>query len=257
MTPIIPIPGFSEPVSAWTHLIASGVGLVLGIWTIRRARGNGSRVAAVSLFVFGVIFSMAMSGVYHLLEPGGAPRAVFQRLDHAAIWTIIVGTFTAIHVLLFRGFWGWGVASILWTLAATAISLGTVFFEDMPEWLSLTLYISVGWFGAVSTVRVMRTTDWRTSRLIVLGGVAYTVGAVADFARWPELIPGVVGPHELFHLTVIAGLSFHWLFVVRALERTAATQQVLRKFRYTFPRDTDAPRPPRESRRARRARVVR
>jgi Ca2+-transporting ATPase len=27
------------------------------------------------------------------------------------------------------------------------------------------------------------------------------------------LVAGVVGPHEVFHLAVIAGVSFHWAFI--------------------------------------------
>jgi predicted membrane channel-forming protein YqfA (hemolysin III family) len=48
---------------------------------------------------------------------------------------------------------------------------------------------------------------------LVWGALAYTVGAVADFLDWPVLVAGVVGPHELFHLAVLAGISFHWAFI--------------------------------------------
>lgn len=43
--------------------------------------------------------------------------------------------------------------------------------------------------------------------------MAYTFGALTDFLRWPVLAPGILGPHELFHLAVLAGLSFHWMFI--------------------------------------------
>jgi len=34
-----------------------------------------------------------------------------------------------------------------------------------------------------------------------------------DFLEWPVLIAGVVGPHEVFHLGVVAGIAFHWAFI--------------------------------------------
>jgi len=45
------------------------------------------------------------------------------------------------------------------------------------------------------------------------GGIAYSVGAILEFMRAPELIPGVIGPHELFHIAIIFGVVYHWRFV--------------------------------------------
>ena len=55
----------------------------------------------VYMFVFGVVFLLAMSGVFHLLTPGTTGRAVLQRLDHAAIFFLIAATFTPVHVIQF------------------------------------------------------------------------------------------------------------------------------------------------------------
>ena len=38
---------------------------------------------------------------------------------------------------------------------------------------------------------------------------------MADHLHWPVLIPEVVGPHEVFHLAVLAGIAFHWVFIRR------------------------------------------
>jgi predicted membrane channel-forming protein YqfA (hemolysin III family) len=50
---------------------------------------------------------------------------------------------------------------------------------------------------------------------LVWGALAYTIGALVDFLSWPVLVAGVVGPHEIFHLAVIAGIAFHWAFIHR------------------------------------------
>ena len=39
---------------------------------------------------------------------------------------------------------------------------------------------------------------------VVVGGLFYSVGAVLNLLHWPALWPGTFGPHELFHLFVLA-----------------------------------------------------
>ena len=48
---------------------------------------------------------------------------------------------------------------------------------------------------------------------LVAGAGLYTAGAGLEFAGWPTLLPGIVGPHEVFHLAVLAGMACHWQFV--------------------------------------------
>lgn len=211
--PIIAIPGFSEPVSCFTHLIGAAVFLALGIVLMRRAHGHWGRRAALAIFAFGGVALLGISGVFHLLEPGGAGRGVFLRLDHAAIFFVISGTLTAVQAVTFVGIWRWGVIAVLWLVTAAAITLKTIFFEEVPEWLSLTMYLALGWIALVSVWQIRRRFGWRFIGPILWGGLAYTVGAVLDFLRQPVLIPGVIGPHEVFHLTVLAGLGWHWWFL--------------------------------------------
>jgi len=150
-----------------------------------------------------------MSGVYHLLEPGGTPRGVLQRLDHSGIWMMIAGTFTPIHVILFRGLSRWLVLFVVWSIAITGLTLEVVFFQTFPEWLSLGLYLTLGWLGAGTYILYRKTYDDRLERFLVYGGVAYSVGGIFEFFRWPVLISGVAGPHEVFHFLVILAASFH------------------------------------------------
>lgn len=218
--PVIAIPGFADPVSCWTHLL--GAAVALGVGTVMVTRYPGPRLyrAGLITFVFATVFMFSMSGVYHLLGPGGTPRYVLQHLDHAAIWVMIAGTFTPIHLMLFRGWARWGMLAFIWTAAINGIVIKTVFFDDFPEWLGLALYLGLGWMGCLSAWMLWRRYGWSTVRFLVWGGVAYSVGAVLEFLRPPFLIPGVVGPHELFHLAVIAGVLCHWRCVRDATRRT-------------------------------------
>ena len=213
----ISIPGFSEPVGAITHLGGAGVFLVMTWWLLKKGRGDSPRLLFLSVFAFTVVFLLSMSGVFHLLEPGGAGRAVLRRLDHAAIFTLIAGTFTPIHGILFRGPWRWGVLTFMWCSAAVGVTLKSIFFEAMPPWLGVVIYVAMGWVGLASAIKLRNRFAYSFIAPLVNGGIAYTAGAAClgllVLAGDPMIIPGVVGRHELFHLAVLAGAAYHWAFI--------------------------------------------
>ncbi|MAT71461.1 MAG: DNA-binding protein [Planctomycetaceae bacterium] len=213
MAAIYPIPGFAEPFSSLSHLLGAGLFLVLAPFLFRRGLGCNLRTTGLVVFAFGTVFLLSMSGTYHLLEDGGTARRVLRMLDHAAIFVLIACSFTPIHIILFRGWGRWGVLALVWGFAVTAITLKMVFFDEMPQAVGLSLYLGMGWIGAGSGIALMRRYGFRFAEPILWGGVAYSVGALMEAFKWPTLIPGVIGPHEVFHIAVLIGLAFHWSFV--------------------------------------------
>ncbi|HJL06499.1 MAG TPA: hemolysin III family protein [Polyangiaceae bacterium LLY-WYZ-15_(1-7)] len=204
----IPCPGFCDPVASWTHLLAAGAAFLMAPWLLRAVRGGRAR-AGLGVFLFGAVTLFALSGTYHLIDRGTVARDVLQRLDHAAIWTMIAGTITAIHVIAFRGFWRWGMTALVWTLAITGLVLKTVFFESIPFALGLGLYLLLGWMGMVAFARLRRLHGRALARPVLQGGLVYTAGALVELAAWPTPVAGVIGPHELFHVAVIGGAALH------------------------------------------------
>lgn len=210
---VLPIPGFSDPFSSLSHLAAACVFTGLAVPLLRRGRGSAGRFLALFVFAFSCVLQLTLSGVFHLLESGGGGRLVLQRLDHAAIFLLIAGSFTPVHAILFTGPWRWGVLIAVWTIAVAALTIKTVFFTSLPEWAGLLMYLGFGWLGLVSGVAMLRRFGQRFVRPVVAGALAYTFGAVIDFLRWPVPVPGVVGPHELFHVAVLVGIGCHWYFI--------------------------------------------
>jgi channel protein (hemolysin III family) len=209
------IPGFAEPFSSLSHLIGALVFASLAFFLIRRGRGDSASIVSLSVFALSSVFLLSMSGVYHLLMPGGTARAVLMRLDHAAIFVLIAGTFTPIHVILFRDWWRWGMLAIIWTAAMAALVFKTVFFSGFPQVLGVVMYLGLGWLGAISAIALWQRFGFRFVRPLLWGALAYTIGTVVEFISEPILIPGVVGAHELFHVAVLVGLGFHWYFIDR------------------------------------------
>jgi len=109
-------------------------------------------MASLSVFALSSVLLLSLSGVYHLLAPGTAGRQVLQRLDHAAIFVLIAGSFTPVHAILFRGAWRWAMLAGIWAAAITGLVLKTVFFATLPEWLGLLMYLGLGWMGVISAL---------------------------------------------------------------------------------------------------------
>lgn len=238
---LVSIPGFADPFSSLTHLVGAAFFAWLIIPTVRRARAAGRNAGAVaSIVIFGAsaVFLLTMSGTYHLLTPGiggqgigsrigitggevgggGAARDVLQRLDHAAIFVLIAGTFTPIHTLLFRGILRGGMLGFIWSLAVVGVTLKSIFFRSTPPTLGLWLYVAMGWLGLVAMVAVARRYGHRAIWPLVAGGVTYTLGAVIEVVEPPALVSGVIRAHEIFHLAVLGGLALHWRFIWNAIE---------------------------------------
>lgn len=211
--PLTPIPGFADPFASLSHLFGAAAFLVLGYFLIRRGRGSLPRMISLGVFVFGAVFLLSISGTYHLLDPSGAARKLLRVLDHAAIFTLIACTFTPVHVIMFRGVGRWGMLILIWAIAITAITCKSIYFESMPEWVGLSLYLGMGWMGLASGTALWRRFGFTFVAPVLWGGVAYSIGAVLDHLKWPILVPAAVRAHEVFHVAVLIGLGFHWAFI--------------------------------------------
>lgn len=214
---IIPITGFAEPVSSLTHLGGAVIALFMGGFLLRRAGSDFGKLASLFVFCASCVVLFSASGVYHLLDFGTPGRDFMQRVDHAAIFMLIAGTCTPAQFILFKGMLRWGVLILVWALAILGIVLKLVWFEVVSEQVGLFMYIGLGWLAAVSgLVYWHRHGTKETVKMawpLFAGGLFYTFGAILEFLRVPILIPGVLGPHELFHIAVILGAGSHWYFL--------------------------------------------
>jgi hemolysin III len=207
------LPGFHEPFSAISHLLGALVFLVLGIMLLMRGRNTGYGRIYLGIYAVSVVSLLSLSGVYHMMVRGGTASLVLGRLDHDAIFIFIAGTFTPILGMLFHGWLRWGPLAVIWIAAVAGVTLKTIFFDDLAEWVGLTFYLTMGWFGLFSGILLARRYGFAFIKPLLLGGLAYSLGAVIEFRRVMIVIPGVIHPHELFHVAVLMGAFWHWLFI--------------------------------------------
>jgi channel protein (hemolysin III family) len=209
---VFAIPGFREPVSCFTHLLAAPVFAILSYFLVRRGRGNWVRTASLVIMASSTVFLLSMSAVYHLLGPGMG-RQVMLKLDVAGVFALIAGTITPLHAILFRGFNRWAPLVLVWSVAVAGITLRTVFSDSLPPGVGVAVFLGMGWGGLISCILLWRRYGFSFVKLLLWGGIAYTLGVAVLGLKWPTPIPGVVGPHELWHVAVLVGLGLHWRFV--------------------------------------------
>ncbi|MHC5027015.1 MAG: PAQR family membrane homeostasis protein TrhA [Planctomycetota bacterium] len=207
------LPGFYEPFNAISHLLAVVVFTVLGWKLLRRGSGSRRRVAFLSIYVIACVFLLSMSAVFHMMERGGTASRVMERLDHGGIFVLITGTFTAVHGMVFRGWRRWVPLIAVWILTIACITLKTVFFESLPEWVGLSFYVGLGWGVGLTAIPILRRHGLTYLAPLFYGGAAYSLGAIMDYMGWFVVIPGVIHSHEIWHVAVLAGALLHWRFV--------------------------------------------
>jgi hemolysin III len=210
---IVPCFGFAEPVASLAHYVAAVVAAAAAPGLLRSAGPSPVRRGVMAVFVISVVALFLASGTFHSCAHGSVEREVARRVDHAAIWVLIAGSLTAIHALALREPWRWWIIAAIWTAASAGIVLKALYVEGLPEWTWLALYLGLGWMGILVLLRIAYLHGWARIRLLAIGGLLYSVGALLDLARVPVVMPGVIGSHEVFHFAVIGGVFFHWRYV--------------------------------------------
>jgi len=208
----LPFLGLHDPVASLSHLSAAATVAVAYYFLYKKGRGDTLRSSSLLIFTASLLFLFSMSGTYHAL-PMGPWRAMFRRLDYAAIWLVIAGSATPVHILLFEGRWRWGLIALFWGCALTCLVTAEVYFTSLPYWSMLLGYTAVGSLGFISFYHLVARYGLKMTTLLYLGGMAYSAGAVIDYIKMPVIIPQVFGPHELFHLFVMLGALLHWWFI--------------------------------------------
>lgn len=229
------IPGFFDPMSSLSHLVGTVLFslltpfLLLSAWSSRRSFWFSFQ------FAIAVLLSLSMSFVYHMMAVGGIARAVMLRLDVAAIFILIASTFTAIHGILFVGAKRWTVVGLMWTIAVLGITLRTIFFNSIPPILGDGIFLLMGWVAVYSCWLLWERYRWSAVRPIMLGGLFYTLGAIINAQSGWILVDKVWGPHETFHLFVLAGIGTHWAFIWRIAEAEKIASAGLRSSLPRYP----------------------
>lgn len=211
---IFPMSYFREPFNGLSHLAAAVISifgtalLVAATW-----EEPGKRI---SLAVYGATLTLMLSAsaAYHSIRCDKPRLKRLRKIDHATIYALIAGTYTPLCYVLFRGFWHWGLLTLVWALAITGMIL-KIFHISKSDWAFIGLYLALGWLCVIGSGEMLRVLPGGALAWLLGGGMLYTVGAVLVAARKPDFLPGVFGHHEVWHIFVTAAAFCHYMLMVR------------------------------------------
>jgi len=210
-TPTITLPSYSlrEEIA---NSVSHGLGILLAMTGLAvlmaRSMEHGDIWHLVGCAVFGatLVLLYTASTLYHCV-PGPRAKAVLRLLDHSAIFLLIAGTYTPFTLVNLRGKWGWSLLAVIWGLAVLGIYLRVV-LRPRSTVPFVILYVAMGWAVLVAAGPMMASVAPGGLLLLLLGGLAYTLGII--FYGWRKLPYN----HAIWHLFVLLGSVLHFFAIL-------------------------------------------
>ena len=206
------------PSEFWSHrphlheLLADGIvhalALLAGLIAFPLLLGHALREAGVGIFAATAVYAAGFflmwgfSFVYNMVPPS-ALKWLLRRFDHAMIYVMIAGTYTALVPHLDHPGWAWGLGIAVWTGAAAGIMV-KVLAPGRWDRLGVLAYILLGWVGVIALGPITASLPVLALWLLLAGGVTYVAGVA--FHLWDRL-PYATAIWHLF-VAVAAGLHF-------------------------------------------------
>lgn len=187
-----------------SHIVGAVFGIVALVLCVIFSAIHHNAYAVVSSCIYGVsmIVLYTMSSIYHGLNPNKKGKKVMQVLDHCTIYLLIAGSYTPFALCTFREYdvkTGWILFGIIWAIAVLGIVLNAIDLKRHKVF-SMISYLAMGWAIICKANLLPQLLGNNGTILLVLGGVAYTVGAILyGIGRKHKYM------HSIFHLFIVLG----------------------------------------------------
>jgi hemolysin III len=192
--------------------ITHGIGLVLSIAglvalvVLSILRGNAWHIAGCTTFGVTLVLLYTASTLYHSFHTARL-RRILKILDHAAIYLLIAGTYTPFTLVNLRGFWGWILFALVWSLSVFGI-LWKLLHVERFQVVSTLVYVAMGWLVLIAVKPMFAAVPLSGILWLLAGGMFYTTG-VLFYA-----LKRIPYHHAIWHLFVMAGSICHYLAVM-------------------------------------------
>ena len=187
-----------------SHIVGAVLGVVATVLCIVFAAIRGNVYGVISGAIYGVtmIILYTMSSIYHGLSPKRYSKKVFQVLDHCSIFLLIAGSYTPFALCSIREYdpiSGWVIFGIIWIVAILGIVLNSIDIKKF-KMFSMICYLAMGWCIVFKITLLPKLLGTAGFVLLLLGGIAYTVGAVLYAIGKKHKYM-----HSVFHLFILVG----------------------------------------------------
>jgi hemolysin III len=174
---------------------------------------NAHARLAAAIYAASLALLFTISAVYHRFHWSPDVRTWLRRADHASIFLLIGGTYTPVAMLALDPESGRSLLVAIWCGVAVGVVV-SMFWPAAPKWVSATIALAVGWTIVPYIDTLGRVLDSVEIWLIVLGGIAYTIGAIVYAVKRPNPSPRHFGYHEVFHALTLVGAGLHLAAVI-------------------------------------------
>ncbi|MCM4153123.1 hemolysin III family protein [Arenibacter sp. N53] len=195
-----------ENLNALSHALGIILGLIGFVVLLQNSRQQTSyAIFSIIVYSFTLVLLFTASTLYHRVRIPNLKNKL-RILDHISIYFLIAGTYTPVALIMLEKGNGWLLFYSVWGIAAAGTVM-KLFYTGKYEFISVFLYLIMGWLIVLDFSNVLsQTTDYGLLTLF-LGGGFYTLGIV--FYAF-EKIPY---NHFIWHLFVLAGAISHWCFI--------------------------------------------
>jgi len=206
---------FREPVNGFTHLTGAVFSAGALFWLILLTRDNPLKLFSVFIYGASLVTLYCASAIYHLSHGSERKLRWLERIDHAAIYLLIAGSYTPICLTVISGEWRWILLILVWVLAFIGIVYKLLFLIK-PGVFSLLYYMLMASVVFIAPPSVIAMIPDQAVIFLVASGIVFAVGALVFGFEKPNLHP-LIGYHELWHLFVMTGSTLHFIAVIYCL----------------------------------------
>ncbi len=189
-----------ELFNAISHGLGALLGVVALVVLVATSSATEHTMKIVSSVVYGssLILMYSASTFYHLTQRPHIKK-ILKILDHSCIYILIAGSYTPYTLVVLNGGWGWSLFGVTWGLALSGV-IFKLFFTGRFEWLSLTIYLLMGWMAVFALKPLIENLPLGGILWLVAGGLFYTLGVIFYAIDGKYHLS-----HFIWHLFVLAG----------------------------------------------------
>lgn len=182
---------------------------------VARAAVSADPLTFCAIAVYSVaLLAMLGASAAHNRGRAQAGEELRRRVDHAAIFVMIAGTYTPFTLRYLSGSLAIGVTAGIWgaALAGAAVKLC---YPRRFERLSVVIYLALGWQGLFLVPSLFTALPQPALILIVAGGMLYSIGA--GFYAWKAL----PFQNAIWHGFVVLAAGCHYAAIWQAVVAAA------------------------------------
>jgi hemolysin III len=161
-----------------------------------------TELPAIVVYLVTLVTVLGISLAFNLASPVSGFRRVMARLDQAAIFLFIAGTYTPFLAVLGGTRDGQLLTVLVWGAALVGVALKLIVPQRFGR-LAIVLYLAIGWSGVLVFQTLASALPPVSFWLLVAGGVTYSAGII--FHLWDRL----KFQNVLWHVFVVAGSILH------------------------------------------------